>query len=199
MAKIKERKYKYTFEEKVNYLQFKENCTEFKAIARYNNWAHKEDDSYWREESIDGSYTGEKVYYLINVCWIDLHLFFYHIKAGNYQLYINEHFDNESIKKQLKICVKIGNKEIYKNNNFPNEEIYNANNSYYNSRGKKLKEDFICNINENDFDIKDNLEEEFVVEVSFMHKELFWKGGWFIDGGCLRKLDKEENMKEDDK
>ena len=93
----------------------------------------------------------------------------------------------------MKICVKIGNKEIYKNDNFPNDEIYNANNSSSNHRNKKLKEDFICNINENDFDVKEKIDEEkFVVEVSFMHRELYWKGGWYIDGGCLRKMDEED-------
>ena len=192
-AKINHRKYKYTVEDKVNYLQFKENCIEFKAIARYNDWAHKDNNSYWREENIEGSYTGEKVFYLVTVCWINVNLYFYHIKAGNYQLYINEHFDDSRIKGELKICVKIGNKEIYKNDNFPNDEIYNANNSSSNHRNKKLKEDFICNINENDFDVKEKIDEEkFVVEVSFMHRELYWKGGWYIDGGCLRKMDEED-------
>ena len=80
LAKSNHRKYKYNVDDKVNYLQFKENCIEFKAIARYNDWAHKDNNSYWREENIEGSYTDEKVFYLVTVCWINVDLYFYHIK-----------------------------------------------------------------------------------------------------------------------
>ena len=57
-AKINKRRYKYPQIEKrgINYLQFDEDGNRYISIASSFNWAHSNNESYWRKEKVPGSY-----------------------------------------------------------------------------------------------------------------------------------------------
>ena len=198
-AKIKKRTYKFDSENdnQVNYYQFDMDGNKHIFIARTFNWAHKDNDNYWREEEIKNTLEqNQKVPYLIIVCWIDLNFYFFHVKPGNYKLYINEHFvthKNFIEKVILKVIINEGkeNKLLFEEK-FPSREIYDKNNSS-NSSNARLKEDFICYIKKEDFDgIERDENGDCVVKIHFFKVNDFWKGGWYIDGGILKEVTQKE-------
>ena len=205
-AKLKKRKYKFDSEndKQVNYYQFDINGNKYISIARTFNWAHKNNEMYWREEDIQNSLEQDQyVPYLIMVCWIDTNFSFLHVKPGNYKLYINEHFStHRSFIEQvtLKVIINEGkeNKVLF-DEKFPSREIYN-NNSSNNSSNSRLKEDFICYIKMEDFDgIEEDENGDCIVKIQFFHTNDFWKGGWYIDGGILKEVTQKEIDEEMDK
>ena len=96
-AKMKKRRYKFSSQDdkEVNYYQFDINGNRYLSIARTFSWAHKNNEQYWREEKLEGSYeTDQNVPFLNTVCWLDTNFSFFHVKPNNYKLYLNENFIN---------------------------------------------------------------------------------------------------------
>ena len=109
-AKIKKRRYKFPSEDdkEVNYYQFDINGNRYLSIARTFSWAHKNNDLYWREEKLEGSYEKDQnVPFLVTVCWIDTNFSFFHVKPNNYKLYLNENFISNYNKFKEKVMLKV--------------------------------------------------------------------------------------------
>ena len=195
-AKMKKRLLKFPSEEedkKVNYYQFNIDGNRYISIARTFDWAHKDNDSYWREEKIDGSYEKDStVPYLITVCWIDTKFSFFHVKPNNYKLYINENFiKSKRFREKMKLNVNIDENIIIYDKIFPNNTIFDNNSSE--REHARLNEDYICLIKKEDFNgAKKDINGDCVVNIAFTHTNMLWKGGWFIDGGSLREITQKE-------
>ena len=169
LAKKNNRRYKYPKEENkgVNYYQFNLDGNRYISIANSFKWAHFDNNNYWTKEKAVGSYEeNSDVFYLTKVCWINTHFHFYHVNPkNNYKLVY------ESI--------------------FPSDKIHQKNSGQKNNC--KLKEDYICYIAKEDFnDVQKDQNGDCLVKVEFSHRDLNWKSGWFIDGGCLVETTQEE-------
>ena len=194
-AKIKKRRYKFPSlnDKEVNYYQYDIDGNKYISIARTFGWAHKDSDSYWREEKIEGSYEKDSnVPYLITVCWLDTNFSFFHVKPNNYKLYINEHFIKfKRFKEKVTLQVIIHENIVIYNKIFPDQQTFDNNNS--DRDNSRLNEDFICYIKKEDFEnaIKDE-NGDCKIKIQFNQINNYWKGGWFIDGGCLREITQKE-------
>jgi hypothetical protein len=194
-AKINKRRYKFPSEENkcVNYYQFDKDGDRYISIARTFDWAHKNNELYWGEEKLEGSYEkNQGVPYLRTVCWIDTNFSFLHVKPNNYKLYINENFvTGKRFKEQVTLKVIIDDNIIIYEIAFPDNAIFSSNNNEKNN--SKLKEDFICLIKKEDFDnAKKDENEECKIKIQFNQINNYWKGGWFIDGGSLIEITQKE-------
>ena len=208
LAKKNKRRYKFQKEEGkgVNYYQFDLDGNRYISIANSFRWAHQDKNNYWPKEKAIGSYEENgDVYYLENVCWLDTKFHFYHVNPkNNYKLYINEYFAlinyyNDFID-VLILKVILGENKIIYEKSFPSPIMHQ------NNRGPKdnpkLKEDFICYIKKEDFnDVQKDQNGDCLVKVEFREKDLLWKKGWFIDGGCLVETEQDEinKLKEEEK
>ena len=195
-AKIKKRRYKFPSKNRkeINYFQFDIDGNKYISIARSFNWAHKDDERYWREEKIKGAYvSNQKVPYLISVCWLDTNFSFFHVKQNNYKLYINETFiKSKKFIERVILKVIIDENIIIYEQKFPSKTIFD-NNSYEREKSK-LNEDLICYIKKEDFNMaKKDEKGDYIVKIEFNHgNDGLWKEGWFIDGGCLREITQKE-------
>lgn len=199
-AKINKRKYKYPQEQNqgINYLQFDVDGNKYLSIAGSFAWAHSNNDSYWRKEKVPGGYDeDQETFYLIDVCWLNTRFDFYHVSPNNnYKLFINEYFNNRrSLENKLILTIKLGENKIIYKENFPSLEII-RNNSGPKEKAH-LNEDFICYIRKEDFnDVERDKNGDCVVKIEFLHVNLMWKSGWFIDGGSLLEISQEQLEKE---
>ena len=195
-AKINKRRYKFPSENgnEINYYQFDMDGDKYISIARSFNWAHKNNNSYWREIKIKGSYEPKQnVPYLITVCWLDTNFSFFHVKKNNYKLYMNETFiTSKKFVERIVLKVIIDENIIIYEKKFPNQKIFDNNNNE--EEKSKLNEDFICYIKKEDFDkAKKDEKGDYIVKIEFNHgNDIYWKGGWIIDGGCLREITQKE-------
>ena len=196
LAKKNNRRYKYPKEENkgVNYYQFNLDGNRYISIANSFKWAHFDNNNYWTKEKAVGSYEENgDVFYLINVCWLNTHFHFYHVNPkNNYKLYVNEFFViHKNFKNKLKIKVILDENKIVYESIFPSDKIHQKNSGQKNNC--KLKEDYICYIAKEDFnDVQKDQNGDCLVKVEFSHRDLNWKSGWFIDGGCLVETTQEE-------
>ena len=196
-AKIKKRRYKFPSEEEdknVNYYQYDIDGNRYISIARTFRWSHKDNDSYWREEKIEGAYEKDSgVPYLITVCWLDTKFSFFHVKPNNYRVYINEHFKkSKRFKEKVKLKITINENTTIYETKFPNNDIFD-NNSSDERDNARLNEDYICLIKKEDFnEAKKDINGDCVVNIEFKNLDDYWKGGWFIDGGSLREITEKE-------
>ena len=171
-AKANKRMYAFPDKETM-YVKYDERGKSYILSTHSIPWVHKDNSKYYGTKNFPGSYDG-KVTNLIQVCWIDIKLNVKHIKPGNYQLYLNQAFENEQIKNQMKLKVLVGDKEVYHTPSFPNNEMV---------KSKNLTEHFICNIKRNDFDYnKLDGNGDAVVRVEFSGNNNNWKRGWIFDG-----------------
>jgi hypothetical protein len=196
-AKTNKRRYKFPSvnDKKVNYYQYGINGNQYLSIARTFDWSHKDNDAYWKEETIEGAYEkNNKVPYLIEVCWLDTKFSFFNVKPNNYKLYINEHFikSHHFVERVLLKIIIDENITIYEKK-FPDEKTF-ENNSSEEDKYSMLNEDFICYVKMKDFEkAKKNENGDCVVNVVFDHaNDSFWKEGWFIDGGSLKEITEKE-------
>ena len=194
-AKNKKRRYKFPGEDgkEVNYYQYDIDGNKYLSIARTFTWAHKNNDSYWREEKVIGSYEKDsKVPYLITVCWINTNFSFFHVIPNNYKLYINESFVRmKRFKEKVTLKVIINDDIIIYNEKFPSQKVFDYNNCE--REEPKLNEDFICYIKKEDFnEAKKDENGDCLVKIQFQNIDDFWKGGWYIDGGCLREITQKQ-------
>ena len=174
----KENKRMYAFKENKNYLRFDEKGKSYILICHFYDWFWKKD--YYNEtKNLMNSYDGTSPY-LIYVWYIEMHLDFRHVKPGNYKLYINEGFTNNSyIIEQTIIKVYIGEKVVYSNDYFPNS-----------GENQILAEHFICDIILEDFDL-DKLDDngDAVINVEVRDKSTSnRKYGWIFDGYRLLEV-----------
>jgi hypothetical protein len=195
-AKINKRRYKFPSDNgnEINYYQFDMDGNKYISIARSFNWAHKNNNSYWREIKIKGSYEPKQdVPYLITVCWVDTNFSFFHVKKNNYKLYMNETFiTSKKFVERIVLKVIIDENIIIYEKKFPNQKIFDNNNNE--EEKSKLNEDFICYIKKEDFDkAKKDEKGDYIVKIEFSHgNDNYWKEGWIIDGGCLREITQKE-------
>ena len=195
-AKINKRRYKFPSDNgnEINYYQFDMDGNKYISIARSFNWAYKNNNSYWREIKIKGSYEPKQnVPYLITVCWVDTNFSFFHVKKNNYKLYMNETFiTNKKFVERIMLKVIIDENIIVYEKKFPNQKIFDNNNNE--EEKSKLNEDFICYIKKEDFDkAKKDEKGDYIVKIEFSHgNDSYWKEGWIIDGGCLREITQKE-------
>ena len=194
-AQIKKRRYKFpTLNNKeVNYYQYDIDGNKYISIARTFAWAHKNSENYWREEQIEGSYEKDSnVPYLITVCWLDTNFSFFHVKPNNYKLYLNEHFIKfKRFKEKVTLKVIIYENIVIYNKIFPDQQTFDNNNSDRNN--SRLNEDFICYIKKEDFENAQKDENgDCTIRIQFNQINNYWKGGWFIDGGCLKEITQKE-------
>lgn len=152
----------------------------------------------WNTKYLEGSYiTNSPCINLIKTTPLNFGFSFYHIIKGDYQLYLNQCLLN-MINAQINIQVFINNYNIYTEKKFPKDiliEQYGGNQNE-NEKNIKLKEYLICSITAKMFEDADNNEntiedfnspKDYEIRVVFTNQNLFWKSGWFIDGGRLLK------------
>ena len=175
-AKRNNRRYKFKDAE-TNYVKYSNDGKSYITIADASSWAHKNNPQYWGSQvNLPNSYEG-KTSRLKNVCYIDTHFQFHHVKPGNYKLYINHGFEGQGLLNKLNLKVFVGDKEVYVLNDYPNQEMIGL---------KPLTETYICDILSNQFDTsKLDQNGDAVVKVCFAGKEGSWKKGWLIDGARL--------------
>ena len=175
-----------------NFLIINNEGTNYISIIRTFPWNLQNNKRYWTKENIRNSYDDEGTYRLNFSGWVKLHFSFFHIKKGNYKLFLNQDFDNIKVSRiggQLILKVFINDKEILKIINYPFDEIEKLSDI----DTVFLHEDPLCYIDEDQFN---NIEvnkntNDYTIKVEFIHKDLRLKDGWFIDGGKLLEIKKE--------
>ena len=202
-AQINKRRFKYPQEEKqgINYLQFDIDGNRYISIASSFDFAHSNNDMYWRKEKVAGSYDEDQLsYYLIDVCWLNTRFDFYHVNPNNnYKFYINEYFNSRrKFDNELTLTIKLGENKVIYRENFPSTKILSHNSGP--KENVHLKEDFICYIKKEDFNgVEKDQNGDCIVKIEFLHIDMRWKSGWFIDGGSLVEITQEQLEKEEKK
>jgi hypothetical protein len=175
---------------RANYMQIFFNTFQHLALTRGEVWAHFDNPSYWNKVKLENSTFGGETFYLKNVCWLDLNINFNYVIPAKYDVYLRQgmkgkvfnlnngltlsiiadYFDvNEAIIKKV---------ELYKTN-FMSDEIIKS------LKNEILVDTFITQIDIRSLPISPN---DFVkVKIAFFHINGYWKSGWYIDGGILRK------------
>ena len=171
-AKANKRMYAFPEPEKT-YIRYDEKGKSYILAANSHKWAHKDNKQYFDDKKDANSYDGTAAH-LIKVCWLDMKLPLKHVKPGNYQLFLNQAFENAQIRGTMKIKVLVGDKQVFNDEAFPNAEMI---------KNKNLTETFICNIKREDFDMN-RLDQngDAVVKVEIGGKDNSWKKGWLFDG-----------------
>lgn len=169
------------------YLEFQIDKLIIYSLADFSNWTWK-DSSYWIKQSLSNSLLGKEIPFLEHVCYLDTNIHFSSVEKGDYQLFIRQLFI--SLKRNtLVVTVSIGNNKIVYKEDFPTHEMYSQNQVRRISSNSQLKNQFLCYINENDFDgVEPNKQGGYEIHVCFLGKDQTkWKQGWFIDGIILEK------------
>lgn len=156
----------------------------------------------WKVVNLENPYINNEnhVLFLETTSPLDFGFSFHNVIKGNYKLYINQSIINMK-NANLILEIKLNGTSIFNIDNFPNEEILKQ---FENNKNiNELKEYFICDISEKLFE-NNNLKHSFrssktsassnddeknlrgnEVRVSFKNRHLFWKAGWFLEGGRL--------------
>ena len=171
-AKANKRMYAFPEPEKT-YIRYDEKGKSYILSANSHKWAHKDNKQYFDDKKDANSYDGTAAH-LIKVCWLDMKLPLKHVKPGNYQLFLNQAFENAQIRGTMKIKVLVGDKQVFNDEAFPNAEMV---------KNKNLTETYICNIKREDFDMnKLDKNGDAEVRVEIGGKDNSWKKGWLFDG-----------------
>ena len=161
----------------------------------------------WEIKYLDGSYNKNECIYLKKTTPINFGFSFYHVIKGDYQLYLHHSLINMK-NARLILKVSINKINVYTFNDFPPNELFEQENKEVKEKEKekniKLKDYLICSITKKMFDecsfninnLEENLIDEeknkvkdYEVRVTFQNQDLFWKAGWYVDGGrLLRKV-----------
>lgn len=165
---------------KGNFLKFKKEGLNIFSLIYYENWV-KTKNEHWFIKIAQNTYFNGKCLFLESPCEIEIYFTFNHILKGNYKLFIHHSFINMK-NAQLKCNIFIDNNIIKTINNFPSEEMLERGTNG-DDNSSTLIEEFLCEIKENMFDI--NKKKDYCIKITFQNKDLFWKAGWFIDGGKL--------------
>ena len=175
----KERVYRMK-DNKGNFIKFTKEGLNIFSIIYYENWVKTKNEN-WLIKKLPNTYFNGNCLFLEKPCGINIYFTFNHILKGNYKLYIHHSFIN--MKNSRLICnIFIDNKLINTINNFPNEEMLergtNGDDNF-----SILIEELLCDIKEDMFDL--NKKKDYCIKVTFKNNDLFWKAGWFLDGGKL--------------
>ena len=170
----------------------------------------------WKVVHSNDSYYPGNIIFLEEKSPLDFGFSFYHVIRGDYKFYIH-HNITDMRNANLRIKISINDKVVFEINNFPSKKIleqFRNDNIMDEDDDKniKLKDSFICDINEHLFDcVKNDLRKsieikknksikseastdssqsdpnknEYTVRISFTNQHLFWKAGWYLDGGRL--------------
>ena len=159
----------------------------------------------WEAKFLHDSYNNNKCIFLNKTTPINFGFSFYHVIKGDYQLYLHHSLINMR-NARLILQVSINGIKVFTLEDFPSNELFEQDNRDQKAKEKnvKLKDYLICTITkkmfeECNFNIN-NLEEnidnddsnkfkDYEVRVTFKNQDLFWKAGWYVDGGrLLRKI-----------
>lgn len=165
----------------------------------------------WEAKFLHGSYNNNKCIFLHKTTPINFGFSFYHILKGDYQLYLHHSLINMR-NARLILQVSINGTKVYTEQDFPSNEFFEQDNNG-NKKEKepdiKLKDYLICTISKKMFEecnfnlngLEDNLEnedpnkfKEYEVRVTFKNQDLFWKAGWYVDGGRLLRKSYDINI-----
>ena len=161
----------------------------------------------WIMKILEESYNNNECIFLNKTTPLNFGFSFHHVIKGDYQLYLHHSIINMK-NSRLILQVSINGNIVYTLNDFPSNELINQDNRDEKEKEKniKFKEYLICSITkkmfeESNFNIigeeiiddDDNDEQnkfrDYEVRVTFKNQDLFWKAGWWIDGGrLLRKV-----------
>ena len=159
----------------------------------------------WEAKLLNDSYNNNKCIFLHKTTSINFGFSFFHVIKGDYQLYLHHSLINMK-NERLILKVSINGINIYTMENFPPSEVFEQEKKYEDENHIKLKDYLICSITKKMFEdcslkmneLEDNSNNEkqnqnkvkdYVVRVTFKNQDLFWKAGWYIDGGrLLRKI-----------
>ena len=155
------------------YLLIENNRLNIIKLAKFSTWAWKNDTRYWIESALPNSYLNDRTPKLKLVFWCDVNFSFNIITPNNFSLYLHQAFPSLE-KNCLNLDIFVDGNKIYYTE-YPNNDT-----GY--KKGSVLEECFICDIDINDFDFN---KKEHEVKIQFMHKDLFPKNGWLIDGAKL--------------
>ena len=169
------------------------------------NYNKNNDINPWETKFLHDSYNNNKCIFLNKTTPINFGFSFYHVIKGDYQLYLHHSLINMK-NARLILQVTINGKNVYTVEDFPSNNVFEQDNREQTDKEKdiKLKDYLICTITkkmfeECNFNIND-LEESLInddpnkcrdyeVRVTFKNQDLFWKAGWYVDGGRLvRKI-----------
>ena len=177
-AKSKRRTYKFPDEE-TNYIRFDERGKNYIASAHGFKFAHYDNTQYYDTRNDPNSYDGIAKH-LKRVCLLRVRFKFFHVKPGNYKLFINQCFEDPNLKGKMKFKIYVTDREIFSDNQFPNDQMVNI---------KQLTEFYIRDIRYEDFDMnKLDKNGDGLIIVHFEgHEDKNWKMGWVIDGGRLQE------------
>jgi len=175
-AKSKKRMYKFPDEE-TNYVRYDEKGKSYIASAHGFKFSHYDNKQYYDTRSDPNSYDGTAKH-LIKVCLLKVRFKFFHVKPGNYKLFINQCFEDTSLKGQMKFKIFVTDREIFSDDHFPNDQMVN---------NRRLSELYVRDIRREDFDMsKLDKNGDGLIIVHFEgHEDKIWKKGWIIDGGRL--------------
>ena len=162
------------------FIKFTKEGLNIFSLIYYENWV-KTKSRNWSIQKPLNTYFNGNCLYLESPCGIDISFSFNHIIKSNYKLFIHHSFINMK-NAQLECNIFIDNKIIKTIYNFPTEDMLERGTNGDDENTSSLIEEFLCDINENMFDLR---KKDYCIKVTFTNKDLFWKAGWFIDGGKL--------------
>ena len=165
---------------KGNFIKFKKTGLNIFSLIYYESWV-KTKDKNWLIKKVQNTYFNGNCLFLESPCGIEIYFSFYHILKGNYKLYILHSFINMK-NAQLECNIFIDKKIIKTINNFPSEDMLERGTNG-DENNSILIEELLCDIKEEMFDLNKN--KDYCIMVTFKNKDLFWKAGWFLDGGKL--------------
>ena len=186
---------------------------EFDMMELDENDGGKKSFGPWKAVYSGNSYVPGHILFLEEKSAIDFSFSFHRVVKGNYKFYLHQFIINMK-NANLRIQITINNDIVLEIKNFPSNKIlsqFEHENLYVNN-DINLKESFICDINEYMFDsgekeIKSSLNSmastessssmdsednksslnirTYTVGVRIFNEHLFWKAGWYLDGGRL--------------
>lgn len=161
---------------------FKCNGIEKYSQSYYSNWAWKNDGKYWKTLRLSSSLNCPSPF-LQTVCFADVNFSFHQVKKGDYILYLRQAF-TYLLESQFILTVKLNDVVIYKDEHYPSKELIKQA-CFNNEKDIILQKQYICEITENSF-INQSTNNN-TVTIYINNIDLFWKGGWCIDGGVLEE------------
>ena len=173
-------------------------------VSSFSSIDSNNDLNPWSLVDLEKSYINDKnhVLFLENTCKLNFGFSFHNVIKGNYKLFLNQSIINMK-NANLILEIKLNDTVIFCINDFPNEEILKQFENNKNKNNNELKECFICDITEKMFEnnnlkhslsssktsASSNENEKYwkgnEIRIIFKNQHLFWKAGWFLEGGRL--------------
>ena len=163
------------------FVVFKADGIEKYSQSYFSNWTWKNNEKYWKTLQLSSSLNCPSPF-LKTVCYADVNFSFHQVKKGDYKLYLRQAFTQLGQSKFI-LTVKLNDIIIYKDEHYPTRDLINQ--AHFNKeKDIVLQKQYICDITENSFD---NQTSNNIVTIYINNIDLYWKGGWCIDGGVLEE------------